>query len=386
MADWSQLPPELLTQIAKCLDTRFDVLRFRSVCSSWRYSFPPKLYPLPTKLPLETIFSFRYGPEVGDIMIDTMFLVRCPATAACRVVNVREYTHCAKTRLLRPLLDYEARRLVYKIPKVLDLTNFQVIELGHQFLVLTPNGTPGIYIDKAAFLWSNTNTNDFMMLTLLSRRNLCVVSSISGKTESTILETRTSDFEYFRDIISFKGKFYAIDDGGETTVVDQSLKLSFIGSPTGKKYCRRFLVQAVDNLLDVEMLAVSADVVGGKMVVDFRIFRLNEEEKKWDAVESLGDQILFLGVRQSVSASASEFYGVKGNLIFYSGLLCTTYYYGDSEDVFVFDLDTYTTGPLEIFPEFCKFFWPPPERAHVKEPWLDRPSEDRRSYIRSPEQ
>ncbi|XVF76372.1 hypothetical protein PTKIN_Ptkin13bG0261200 [Pterospermum kingtungense] len=344
MADWSQLPPELLALIAKRLDTRFDVLRFRSVCFSWRSSFPPKLYPLPTKLPLQTIFPFKYCPEVGDIMIDTIFLVRCPTTTACRVVNVREYTHCAKMRLLKPLLDYEARRLVFKVPKVLDLMNFQVIELGHQFLVLTPNGSPKIFIDKAAFLWSNTNTNDFMMLTLIEHQELCVVSSISGKYESTILRTLTRSFDYFLDIISFKGKFYAIDENGKTTVVDQSVNLSFIGSP-GKKHRKKFLVQSGDNLLDVEM------IVARDMVIDFKVFRLNEEEQKWDEIESLGDQILFLGVRQSVSASASEFYGVKGNLIFYSSdLLRYSYDYGDSEDVFVFDLDTYATWTFRDFP------------------------------------
>ncbi|XVF76375.1 hypothetical protein PTKIN_Ptkin13bG0261500 [Pterospermum kingtungense] len=361
MADWSQLPPELLTLIAKCLDTRFTVLRFRSVCSSWRSSFPLKLYPLPTKLPLETIFPFKYCPEVGEIMIDTMFLVRCPATAACRVVNVREYTHCAKTRLLKPLLDYEARRLVFKIPKELDLTNFQVIELGHQFLVLTPYGSTEIFIDKAAFLWSNTNTNDFMMLTLIERQELYVVSCTSGK-------------------------FYAIDDGGKTTLVDQSLNLSFIGAPTDRNYCRKFLVQSGDNLLDVEMLAVSTDSYGSRMVVDFKIFRLNEEEQKWDALESLGDQILFLGVRQSVSVSTSELHWDKGNLIFYSGVLSTTYYYGASEDVFVFDLDTYAAGPLEIFPEFCKLFWPPSELAPIKQPLWPKIYDDKRSYRRPPEQ
>ncbi|XVF45604.1 hypothetical protein PTKIN_Ptkin02bG0219700 [Pterospermum kingtungense] len=54
MADWSQLPPELLPLIAKRLETRFDVLRFRSVCSSWRSSFPPILYPSPQYLPEKT--------------------------------------------------------------------------------------------------------------------------------------------------------------------------------------------------------------------------------------------------------------------------------------------------------------------------------------------
>ncbi|XVF76373.1 hypothetical protein PTKIN_Ptkin13bG0261300 [Pterospermum kingtungense] len=380
MADWSQLPPELLALIAKSLDTRFDVLRFRSVCSLWRSSFPQKLYPLPTKLPLAIPDSFRYRPEVGDIMIDTIFLVRCPATAACRVVNVREYTHCAKTQLLKPLLDYKVRPLVVKIPKVLDLTNFQVIELGHQFVVLSPNGSEGLYIDKAAFLWSNTNTNDFMMLTLISCKDLCVVSSISGKTESIRLQTFTRSYGYFRDIISFNGKFYAIDEEGKTTVVDQSLNLSFIDSPTDRRYYwRKLLVQSGDNLLDVEMMDLC------DMVIDFKNFRLNEEEQKWDEIESLGDQILFLGVRQSISASASEFYGVKGNLIFYSGALTKSNYYGNSEDVFVFDLDSYATGPLEIFPEFGKLFWPPPEVAPMREPWIWS-FRDKRNYRRPLEQ
>ncbi|XVF76377.1 hypothetical protein PTKIN_Ptkin13bG0261700 [Pterospermum kingtungense] len=301
MADWTQLPPELLALLANCLDTRFDVLRFRSVCSSWRASVPPKLYPLPINLPPQTKGSVKFS--LGDIMIDTIFLVRCPATAACRV---------------------------------LDSTNFQVIELDHQFVVLSPNGYRNQFIDKVSFLWSNTNTNDFMMLTPVNRQDLYMVSSIWGKTESIILQTRTSGVE-FKDIISFNDKFYAIDGQGKTTVVDQSLNLSFIGSPTNRK----FLVQSGDNLLDVEMISVPTDSNGGVMVVDFRIFRLNEEEQKWDEIEGLGDQILFLGVSQSISASASEFYGVKGNLIFFSGVLSNALSFGDSENVYVFDLDTY---------------------------------------------
>ena len=35
---WADLPKELLEIIGKCFDSRIDVVRFRSVCSSWRSS------------------------------------------------------------------------------------------------------------------------------------------------------------------------------------------------------------------------------------------------------------------------------------------------------------------------------------------------------------
>ncbi|CAN8269652.1 unnamed protein product [Cochlearia groenlandica] len=47
MADWSTLPKDLLDLISKSIESTFDLLRFRSVCSSWRSSADPKP-PLPS--------------------------------------------------------------------------------------------------------------------------------------------------------------------------------------------------------------------------------------------------------------------------------------------------------------------------------------------------
>ncbi|XVE93932.1 hypothetical protein REPUB_Repub01dG0236700 [Reevesia pubescens] len=88
-------------------------------------------------------------------------------------------------------------------------------------------------------------------------------------------------------------------------------------------------------------------------VVGFRIFRLDEEEQKWDEMESLGDQILFLGVQLSFSVSASEFSWGKGNLIFF---VLPLY-----DDIFVFDLETGIASPSGNFPTYHNLFWPPPE-------------------------
>ncbi|XVF45603.1 hypothetical protein PTKIN_Ptkin02bG0219600 [Pterospermum kingtungense] len=375
MADWSQLPQELVTLIAKHLETRFDVLRFRSVCSSWRSFFPPKVYPLPKCLPTNTTDRYKCFEE--HITIDTLYLVRLPgpdhAAAACWVVNIREYAHHVKMGLVKPLSDDELKPLPLKFPKVLDLTNFQVIELGHRFAArynvdLNDPIMKFVCNDQstrqAAFLWSNTNPDDFMMLTVLNYVVLEVVFSRSGQIQSTQLE----DVDGVQDIISFNGKFYVVELNGRTIVVDQSLNVSFlqlVGSPNS----RMFLVQSGDNLLAVQMLflARSVSIVSHK-AVRFKIFRLDEEAHEWDEIKSLGDQILFLGSNHAVSASASEFYWGKGNLIFYSSDHSTTTRYSDSEHrpMFVFDFETRTTRPLEKCSAYCNLFWPPPE-------WLTSP-------------
>ncbi|XVF00813.1 hypothetical protein REPUB_Repub04eG0034200 [Reevesia pubescens] len=398
MADWSQLPPELLSLIPKRLETHFDVLRFRSVCSSWRSSFPPKVYSLPQRLPSKTKGRIDYS--LGHITRNTFFLVRLPGAdnhkyqtaPACWLVKIRDGNHRVKMRPLNPLSDSELKPL----RKVLDLTNFQVIELGHEFVALYD-----IYIDhslepqsryyreKVAFMWSSSK--DFMMLALFRFYLQYLAFFRSGEKEWTLLE----DVDDVQDIISFKGKFYVIEQKGRTIVVDQSLNSSFLehlGSPTSKK----FLVQSGDNLLAVEMLFQASSDSGaehpvnrgssfGNNVIGFRIFRLDKEELKWDEMESLGDRILFLGLRHSISASASEFYWGKGNLIFYTAGLpihprihgYSEEYYGSEESdysedrhrrMFVFDLDTGTASPLENCPAYHNLFWPPPEWVTSPDP------------------
>ncbi|XVF45601.1 hypothetical protein PTKIN_Ptkin02bG0219400 [Pterospermum kingtungense] len=282
---------------------------------------------------------------------------------ACWLVNIRDDgTDLAKVGLLKPLLDSELKPLPTSFPKVLDLTNFQVIELGHQFVAqfsvyfnhpwdIRRHGYQSR--EKTAFLWSNTDSNDYVMFTVLGR----LVYFRSGEKEWGVLENVGVDVA---DIISFNGKFYVIERNGRTMVVDQSLKVTFL-QHVGSAASRKYLVQSAYNLLTVEMLFLPSSDSDDALtpvnsplrdtVVGFRIFRLDEEAEKWDKMESLGDQILFLGLHQSISASAYELYWGKGNLIFYSS----------DEHLFVFDLDTATACPLEKCPAYSNLFWPPPE-------------------------
>ncbi|XP_022762990.1 F-box protein SKIP23-like [Durio zibethinus] len=385
MADWSGLQPELLALIAKRLETRFDVLRFRSVCSSWRSSFPPKLYPLPKCLPSKT----RGGCEISicDITRNTFFLVRLSgsgthnnqAAPGCWLVKIKDGAHFVNMRLLNPLTDSELRPLPLKFPKVLDLANFQVIELGHEYI-----GRYGVviyrpfeelsrhYREKVAFIRSGINS-DYVVMLALFRYSVQCLGFLRSEEKECNQWTLLENVDGVQDIVSFNGKFYAIEQKGRTIIVDISLNVSSL-EPVGSPTSRKFLVQSGDNLLAVEMLFLTSSysdaeslpnfgISVGHKVVGFRIFRMNEEEQKWDEMESLGDQILFLGLRQATSASASEFCWGRGNLIFYSADLSYHPLYCHPEDrhIFVFDLETATASPLKNCPAYRNLFWPPPE-------------------------
>ncbi|TYH88784.1 hypothetical protein ES332_D01G212000v1 [Gossypium tomentosum] len=322
MADWSQLPPELVVLIAKCLEARFDILRFRSVCSSWRSSapLPPKLNPLlPTNRPL---------PRRGR---------KAPA---CWLAKIRDATHHhpVEMQLLNPpWLERPPR----KFPKVLDLTNFQVLELGHEHVghydvsVDHPiEAHYATYRQKVVFLRSSTiDSDDFIMFSMFG------ISALlrSGEKEWIVLE----NVSCLEDIISFNGKFYAIDGNGRTIAIDQSLIVSFLPHVEcfRASRCRKFLVKSVDNLLFLEMFWEAG-------------------KKSTSGMDSLSlrDQILFMGFHEAISAPASEFGWGRGNLIFYPENLSDYPGYGNHEYgigytyMLVFDLETGTASRLENCP------------------------------------
>ncbi|KAL4303849.1 hypothetical protein GQ457_10G023780 [Hibiscus cannabinus] len=556
MADWSQLPPELLLLIGKRLEVRFDVLRFRSVCSSWRSSVSPKVdhFLLPTYLPS----GYRYYGDDYRIRIsrNTCYLIRLSdgdrsQAPTCWLVKISDGADRLKMQLLDPFSDYNAKSLPENFPKVLDLANFQVFELDHAYIghfkaervhplasidrdywtkvvwlqsctddndliiltsfwclaamrsgsgrrrgrkylvrsvddllavemlhdtyqedpitlcdqklagfkvfkmneeehnplencpaysnlfwpppqwvisnsahsmtssppeteckypesnftttttassagkvdsnfpmVLDLNNFQVIelgheyiarsrvfvdhrimpqswdYIEKVVYLRSSADGDSFTMLGFILHFPKCLAFLRSGEKDWTLLEAADD----VRDIVSFNGKFYAIEQKGRTMVIDQSLNVSFL-EHVGSSSSIMFLVKCVDNLLAVEMIfdtdaenTSSYGTLVREKAVGFKVFKMNEEEQRWDEMESLRDQILFLGFHQAISAPAFEFGWGRGNLIFFSECVPG---HDTSEDrlMFVFDLETGTASPLENCPAYCNLFWPPPQRV-----------------------
>jgi hypothetical protein len=90
------------------------------------------------------------------------------------------------------------------------------------------------------------------------------------------------------------------------------------------------------------------------------VFKLNEKEKKWLKLTSLGDRVLFLNFICSFSASASDLCVSKGNcVIFMDNIFTSAMHYG--HNTCVLHLDQGRLSSLSDSPEFSDLFWPPPE-------------------------
>jgi len=134
MVDWSELPSELLQLISKKLNkSEIYLIRFRSVCSPWRFSIPKYPYNhLPLKLP-----PFPYSENIiPKLSKHNIFLIKPPIIPNHQTLHhpwlIRiDQNQSRKTCLWHPLLRDE--KLLFH-NEVLDFNQLSV-DLGHMFYI-----------------------------------------------------------------------------------------------------------------------------------------------------------------------------------------------------------------------------------------------------------
>ncbi|XP_042493888.1 F-box protein SKIP23 isoform X2 [Macadamia integrifolia] len=414
MTDWSQLPRDVVEVIARRLTTYFDALRFRAVCSSWRSAVSQSPHRLPCHFPIvpnegfvETTCGFylskrtiyRLGlPEdristcIGSSEASDGWLIKVEE-------DVPDMMH-----LLNPLTETQIKPLPSMFPKVLDLSDLRISELGQDYVLQYINYRPfvnsfvdagSLYMEKVAFFSSNSSLsasspaddNDkFALLTIHVSGKLAMFKS--GDEKWTIIEDQRSPYD---DVICFKGKFYAVDSMGRIVIVEPSATVTLIASHESHVFGgdKKYLVESEGDLLLVDLylsMDTGDDSPFENMDIDddfyeriesyivektvrFKVYKLYEGRQNWVELQSLGDRLLFLGDNCSFSASACDFPGCKGNRIYFTDAFnCSN---GEDDygfkDVGVFNLDDGCIGPLASYPGYSKLFWPPPS-------WIADPS------------
>ncbi|KAK2356348.1 hypothetical protein QL285_093688 [Trifolium repens] len=117
--------------------------------------------------------------------------------------------------------------------------------------------------------------------------------------------------------------------------------------------CGQYLKHLVESQGDLLL----ADVCKSSGRVD--LFKLNEKEKKWVKLTSLGDnRVLFLGYTWSFSASTFDLRVAKGNCVIFVKIISDS---SKPDDVYVFDLDEGQLSPIFDYPEYSSLFCEPPE-------------------------
>ena len=164
------------------------------------------------------------------------------------------------------------------------------------------------------------------------------------------------------DICLFKGQPYATNKFGKTIMVglDDDSSVQLVAEPLVDGGDMKFLVESEGDLLLVDFYECIRTGFPDHDPVRIDVFKLNEKEKKWVKLTSLGDRVLFLNFICSFSASASDLCVSKGNCIIFMDYLFTSDIY-DGQNTCVLHLDQGRLSSVSDSPEFSNLFWPPPE-------------------------
>ncbi|KAL1560036.1 F-box protein SKIP23-like isoform X2 [Salvia divinorum] len=262
-----------------------------------------------------------------------------------------------KMHLFNPL----DRSQLKSSPKLFSFFDIGVRELVEDYALQHINFRPAtgsigeaenLYMEKVAVL--NNGSGGFVLLTIHVSGKLAV-----HKSGDEIWRLIYGSLSPYDDVILWKGKFYAVDTTGQIVVVntdDMNVSVAARSIFGGDK---KLLVDCDGELLVVDMhLGLKlADDLGfndglefyenfgsytRETPVKFKVFRLDEQVRKWIKISDLGDTMLFLGDNCAFSASVGE--GRRGGLM--------------ARCVGVFDLESGSIGPADGYSEI---FWPPPD-------------------------
>ncbi|RYQ95756.1 hypothetical protein Ahy_B08g091105 isoform B [Arachis hypogaea] len=370
MADWSELPKELLRLISELIDSPFYLLRFRSVCSSWRSSSSP----LPTHLPLKfpTFPSATAAtPSIFSLSKRTLFLINPPHQTPHRswLIKIGQDTH-GHTLLFHPLSRFPIKSNSNS-NLILNLIDLPVFDIEHEFILADtcPTSLNALYMEKVVFSWLGSRKDGFALLTIHISGRLALFRS--GHPDWTIIPDMLTPYD---DVCVHKGSLFAVDSTGRTVIVGLDLSLTPVADPVfgGDK---KFLVACEGELFLVDKY-LSSDYLcelggfddddedeiyelGCERAVRFEVYRLEEMERRWVEVGSLGDRVLFLGDDCAFSASASDLGVDRGGCVVFRD---DTFNVNALESgLGVFHLDEGRISPLSDYPSISKLFWPPPD-------------------------
>ncbi|CAH8367115.1 unnamed protein product [Eruca vesicaria subsp. sativa] len=331
-SDWSLLPEELLQIISEKVEDCFDIIHARSVCSSWRSTFP-----VPCILSRErySLPSFANFPnESKDLCTFEkiplfLFTVQTPPPASASDyflggIGLDE----DQTQLSSPIQCSLKVKIPGSDPTLVNLRDCQILPLGHQYRMI---GCDSRYCRGLAFLPLNKEGREEFIVLLGFSRFLLLLRSSEMKWKPALDLERVEIHIVCHDIVTFKRRFYATGRY-KTTISSLVLTLridpfSFqVNSILPAKSCSlKYLVTCGNDeeLFLVEKENYCSDEL---KLTQFscRVSRLQEEPDHWVKVSDLGDRVLFIGRFGNVSCSAKDFpdgCGVSGNTVLFTNEL-----------------------------------------------------------------
>ncbi|CAA7033004.1 unnamed protein product [Microthlaspi erraticum] len=335
--DWSHLPEELLQIISLKVEDCFDAIHARSVCRPWRSIFPFPSYLSSTRYSLPSFAKFpRKSRGFCTLEKFPMFLfrVRTPPDAADAlpsefyVGGINQDKSEDHIELPSPIQCSVKVKMGESDPTLLNMVDCQILPLGYQYRMIgyDPNSLATSFRGVAFLPLNKEGGGEFVVLIGYAHDLLALRSS-----EMKWMRVEKPSRADCKDIVTFRGKFYADFINGDVCVIDPySLEATPL-MPAERLTSHNYLVPSGDDeLFVVERIYVRYSTLYLNKLA-CRVSRLDEEAGEWVVVSDLGDRVLFIGQPGNRSCSAKELpdgCGVSGDsMLFINDLFGVTFSY-----------------------------------------------------------
>ncbi|KAK9747823.1 hypothetical protein RND81_02G016500 [Saponaria officinalis] len=419
---WSNLPEELLSLIAHRLETRLDILHFRAVCKEWRNSVSLSLLSnnnilstvLPHKLttsnpPLLRRGAYRRMEEFPENLIDDSLILSASSIFLIKptfnnselppwLITVEEM-NSGKFVVRKPLSRSAVRKMPEYFPKMLDLSDFDVEEMGRVYSLRYDVKPYHLFeVQHKVLLLGDfdrkirVSIDDYTAVVLYDSGVLAAINLKNKVEKEAYLNGRKFD-----DIVVFEGTIYTIDRYGRLYLMDNSgdkLKMVAVVDEVlhlGTERKGRIFEWCGELYLVRKCLVSRPSLTRHSKCV--RVYKLNREKNTWDELDSIGDdRILFVTPGCCFFARAADFPGWKGNRIVLDGRLSFPSHsdthsfehdwgffelisgreFEEKMSLKIFHFEECVFETVETNPDYSVVFWPPPKWISANTRSLER--------------
>ena len=387
VSQWSSLPKDLLITIEEeYLDLYTDKIRFRCVCSSWRSRLSKMPNHKNSRLPW-LLIPHNHGITCGfmDPLEKRVHKLELPESgekvfkgSAYGWVVIAEKS--SSIYLVNPLT--KARIKLPPRSKFPDVRKYHANKHGKEYLLwsLSLISVPGEYYSVD----STGVRNDLLQKVVLSSSPTCsnfVAVAIYGELGSLAYYKR-GDKKWsvlhdkappYKDAIFHDGQLYALKGNGQLMVCDigsypKPIVTEVAPEPSRTPFGDLHLVESSSGIMMVQQCFKRGYIYEPselyiRKTTSFNIFRLDTNRRNWYQVQSLGDDMLFLGLNSSISISSHDYPDTyKGNCIYFTDVNYNFDLEGTGRgfDEGVFCLDDNKIEPLPAYVGDSHEVWPAP--------------------------
>ncbi|EOA15808.1 hypothetical protein CARUB_v10007343mg [Capsella rubella] len=317
VVEWSDLPGDLVDYVANGLFSKIELLRFRSICKTWRSSVvaSKKRFPNHRNRNRRRLLS-SYDNKTCSLSPAAFYrVIRSSCPGKGWLIKTQDVCDdSSKTQLLSPL----SRNSIDSSSGItLDLLDFTVSEIHQSYDVQ--------YSKKASYTFARVVlVGDLVFVVNCNKQIWWCNSSETSKPWERIMD---EEVQKFSDIILHRGHIYALDLKGAIWWISlYEFNIFQYGPSTPLEYyeiddyCKdKGLVEYCGDLCVVHRFRKEFCVkrVNVEMTIGFKVYKMDVENVEWVEVKCLGDKALVMATDSCFSVLASDYHGCLENSIYF---------------------------------------------------------------------